>query len=232
MVGERGNPDEMPEYVFEFAKLTPFTIWLGSINYFDYISIDELSILDIDDIAIKLNYKLHVGYWIQFPRYGKPYQILRDEELMWFEDKILENRVIYFYLECIQPLQTFRGDELIPSQQLESQNLLYSDDEDNRAAADSEDNGVAADTKVNRAAATACYGDRPVNEKGDEEMTEEDAERAKSQRKNKGKYIAEEEEEAEEVEEEAETDKGDDLVESDLIVLDISYLYALTCFLN
>jgi hypothetical protein len=58
-------------------------------------------------------------------------------------------------------------------------------------------------------------------EEGDEELTEEDAERAKSQRKNKGKYIAEEEDEEEEAEEaeaeaeEAEDDKGDELVESD-----------------
>ncbi|KAK1591161.1 hypothetical protein Q3G72_003222 [Acer saccharum] len=153
--------------------------------------------LDLDDITIKLKYKLHVGYWIKLPGYGKPYQIVCDEELLWFGDKIPENWVIDLYPECIQPLQAFRVDELILSQQLESQDLLYSDDEDNRAA---------ADTEVNRAAAAA---------EGDEEMIEEDVERAKSQRKNKGKYIAEEEEEAKEVEEEAEANKGDELVEFD-----------------
>ncbi|KAK2658428.1 hypothetical protein Ddye_004961 [Dipteronia dyeriana] len=42
--------------------------------------------------------------------------------------------VIDLYLECIQPLQAFRGDELIPSQQPESQDLMYdiNDVEDNR----------------------------------------------------------------------------------------------------
>ncbi|KAK0606844.1 hypothetical protein LWI29_005126 [Acer saccharum] len=142
--------------------------------------------LDLDDITIKLKYKLHVGYWIKLPGYGKPYQIVCDEELLWFRDKIPENRVIDLYPECIQPLQAFRVDELILSQQLESQDLLYSDDEDNRAA---------ADTEVNRAAATAgCgnglvgFGDGPINEEGDEEMIEEDVERAKVKGKTRFDY--------------------------------------------
>ncbi|KAK1555515.1 hypothetical protein Q3G72_027498 [Acer saccharum] len=122
MVGERRNPDEVPEYgVDDLAIFFSFKVHHGeqfdvsmdnynggSINYFDYISLDELSMLDLDDIAIKLKFKLPVGYWIQLTGYGKPYQIVRDEELMWFGDKIPENRVIDFYLECIQPLQAFR----------------------------------------------------------------------------------------------------------------------------
>ncbi|TXG69519.1 hypothetical protein EZV62_004454 [Acer yangbiense] len=39
----------------------------GRIDYIDYVSIDELSLLDLDDIAIKLKYKLPVEYWIQQP---------------------------------------------------------------------------------------------------------------------------------------------------------------------
>ncbi|KAK1554926.1 hypothetical protein Q3G72_019195 [Acer saccharum] len=91
----------------------------------------------------------------------------------------------------------------MPSQQPESQDLLYSDDEDNRAVVDNKDNGAAeaADTEDG----PAGFGDGLVNEEGDEELTEKDTERAKSQRKNKGKYIAEE----------AEADKGDELVKSD-----------------
>ncbi|KAK0588317.1 hypothetical protein LWI29_037845 [Acer saccharum] len=230
MVGERRNPDEVLEYgtddlyIFFSFKVHhggQFDVSMdnyngGSINYFDYISLDELSMLDLDDIAIKLKYKLPVGYWIQLLGYGKPYQIVRDQELLWFRDKIPENRVINLYLECIQPLQAFRGDELMPSQQLESQDLLYSDNEDNRAVANNEDNWAAeaSDTEDR----PAGFGDGPVNEEGDEQLIEENVERAKSQRKNKGKYITEEEEETEEVEEEeeeAEADKVDELVESD-----------------
>ena len=33
----------------------------GSINYFDYISLDELSMLDLYDIVVKLKYKLPMG---------------------------------------------------------------------------------------------------------------------------------------------------------------------------
>ncbi|KAK1587371.1 hypothetical protein Q3G72_012209 [Acer saccharum] len=207
MVGERRNPDEVPEYgtddldIFFSFKVHhggQFDVSMdnyngGSINYFDYISLDELSMLDLDDIAIKLKYKLPVGYWIKLPG----------------------------------------GDEMMPSQQPESQDLLYSDDEDNRAVADNEDNGPAeaADTEdgptgfgdgpVDFCSGPAGFGDGPVNEEGDEQLIEEDAERAKSQRKNKGKYIieeaeeAEEEEEVEEEAEEAEADKVDELVESD-----------------
>ncbi|KAK3225343.1 hypothetical protein Dsin_005205 [Dipteronia sinensis] len=197
----------------------------GRINYFDYINIDELSMLDLDEIAMKLKYKLPVGYWIQLSRYGMPYQIMRDEELLWFGDKIPENRVIDLYLECIQPLQAFKGDELIPSQQPESYDLMYdtSDDEDNRASA------AASEIEVNRASAAAAdtedgptgfgnglagFGDGPpalgdgsasfgdgtagFNEQGEEELIVEDAERAKSKRKNNG------------VAEEAEADKGDE----------------------
>jgi len=41
----------------------------GSISFFDYVSLDELSLLDIDDIAVSLGYKLPMGYWIQLPGY-------------------------------------------------------------------------------------------------------------------------------------------------------------------
>ncbi|KAK3185127.1 hypothetical protein Dsin_032413 [Dipteronia sinensis] len=181
MVGERENLDEMPEYgsddldIFFSFKVHHgghFDVTMdnyngGRINYFDYINIDELYMLDLDKIAMKLKYKLPVGYWIQLPRYGKPYQIMRDEELLWFGDKIPENRVIDLYLECIQPLQAFKGDELIPSQQPESQDLMYdtSDDEDNRASV------AASDIEVNRALAVAAntedgptgFGDGPAD---------------------------------------------------------------------
>ncbi|KAK0578799.1 hypothetical protein LWI29_016394 [Acer saccharum] len=172
MVGERRNPDKVPEY-------------------------------GPDDLDIFFSFKVHYDgqfdvSMIQLPGYGKHYQIVCDEELLWFEDKIAENRVIDLNLECIQPLQAFRGDELILSQQPESQDLLYNHDEDNRATTYNKDNGAAEAVDIEEW--PASFGNRPVgfgDEEGDEELTKEDAERAKSQRKNKGKYIVEEEEEAE-----------------------------------
>ncbi|KAK3210710.1 hypothetical protein Dsin_015416 [Dipteronia sinensis] len=81
MVRERENPDEVPEYgsddldiFFSFKvhhgghfDVTMDSYNGGRINYFDYINIDELSMLDLDEIAMKLKYKLPVGYWIQLP---------------------------------------------------------------------------------------------------------------------------------------------------------------------
>ncbi|KAK3194490.1 hypothetical protein Dsin_025800 [Dipteronia sinensis] len=37
------------------------------INFFDYLNLNELSMLDLDDIALELGYKLHMGFWIQVP---------------------------------------------------------------------------------------------------------------------------------------------------------------------
>ncbi|KAK3183748.1 hypothetical protein Dsin_031034 [Dipteronia sinensis] len=37
----------------------------GTISFFDYVSMDELSLLDMDDIAMELTYDLLVGYWIE-----------------------------------------------------------------------------------------------------------------------------------------------------------------------
>ncbi|KAK2645923.1 hypothetical protein Ddye_021118 [Dipteronia dyeriana] len=81
MVGERDNPDDVPEYgpddldIFFSFKVHhggQFDVTMdnyngGQINYFDYISIDELSMLDLDEITMKLNYKLPMGYWIKLP---------------------------------------------------------------------------------------------------------------------------------------------------------------------
>ncbi|KAK1557118.1 hypothetical protein Q3G72_018308 [Acer saccharum] len=61
--------------------------------------------------------------------------------------------------------------------------LFMGDDEDNRATIDNKDNGAAEAADTENGA--AGFGDGPVNEEGDEELTEEDAKRDKSQRKNK-----------------------------------------------
>ncbi|KAK4840631.1 hypothetical protein QYF36_014324 [Acer negundo] len=89
------------------------------------------------------------------------------------------------------------------------------------AAADTEDGPIGFGN------GPACFGDGPINEEGNEELTEADVERAKIQRKNKGKYVAEseeeaekEEEEAEEVEEKAKADKDNDDGSEDLGSLD------------
>ncbi|KAK0586338.1 hypothetical protein LWI29_005213 [Acer saccharum] len=104
----------------------------GTISFFDYVSMDELSLLDMDDIAIQLQYRLPVGYWIEVSGYEKPFNIGTDHDLMWFKDKIPHNRVLDLYIEPIQAVQTVIGNELILSQQQESQEHLYSfsDDEE------------------------------------------------------------------------------------------------------
>ncbi|KAK2635121.1 hypothetical protein Ddye_029913 [Dipteronia dyeriana] len=55
----------------------------GAVSFYDYVSLDELSLLDLDDIAMELGYKLPVGYWVQVDGYGKPYNISSDQQLMW-----------------------------------------------------------------------------------------------------------------------------------------------------
>ena len=56
----------------------------GSECFYDYVSLEELSMLDIQDIAIELGYNLPMVYWIQLPGYGKPFILDSDKDLMWF----------------------------------------------------------------------------------------------------------------------------------------------------
>ncbi|KAK1581406.1 hypothetical protein Q3G72_005768 [Acer saccharum] len=149
MVRARKNDDEEPPYdpddlenYFSFrvhhggefdGKMENYIG--GTISFFDYVSMDELSLLDMDDIAIQLQYRLPVGYWIEVSGYEKPFNIGTDHDLMWFKDKIPHNRVLDLYIEPIQAVQTVIGNELILSQQQESQEHLYSfsDDEEQPA---------------------------------------------------------------------------------------------------
>ncbi|KAK2645522.1 hypothetical protein Ddye_020717 [Dipteronia dyeriana] len=64
----------------------------GTISFFDYVSMNELSLLDMDDIVVQLEYKLPVGYWIEVSGFGKPFNIGIDQDLIWFKDKIPHNR--------------------------------------------------------------------------------------------------------------------------------------------
>ncbi|KAK1574861.1 hypothetical protein Q3G72_000539 [Acer saccharum] len=135
MVGERENIDEVPEYGPDgIDRFFSFRVHHG--GHFD----DSM----VNYNGGRIDY---IDYSIRFSSHDMESPIT-DKELLWFEDKIPENKVIDLYIECIQPLQAFRGDELIPSQHPESQGLLYeiSDDEDNGAAAHTEVNRAAADT--------------------------------------------------------------------------------------
>ena len=99
----------------------------GAVNFYDYISLDELSMLDLDDIATELGYTLPVGYWIQVKGYGKLYSIANDQQLIWFAEKIPASRVVVLFLELIvplqeipleeDPLQEVEGNELVPYQE-------------------------------------------------------------------------------------------------------------------
>lgn len=44
-----------------------------------------------------------------------PFNITCDQDLLWFRDKILVDRVVDLYVEHIKALQTINGNELIPS---------------------------------------------------------------------------------------------------------------------
>ncbi|KAK3224980.1 hypothetical protein Dsin_004842 [Dipteronia sinensis] len=87
----------------------------GSESYYDYVSLDELSMLDIDDIALELGYSIPMGYWIEVLGYGKPFIIGCDLDLLWFQDRIPKNRVVDLYLQPINPLQVVSGIEYLPS---------------------------------------------------------------------------------------------------------------------
>ncbi|KAK3221572.1 hypothetical protein Dsin_008597 [Dipteronia sinensis] len=79
---------------------------------YDYGSLDELSLLDIDDIAISLGYKLPMGYWIQLSRHGMPFNIACDQDLLWFGDKIPGDRVITDDHNGAQPAEEGDGPEV------------------------------------------------------------------------------------------------------------------------
>ncbi|KAK1575081.1 hypothetical protein Q3G72_002382 [Acer saccharum] len=99
----------------------------GAVSFYGYITLDKLSMLDLDDIAMELGYTLPVGYWIQVKGYGKLYSIANDQQLMWFAEKIPASRVVVLFLELIvplqevpleeDPLQEVEGNELVPYQE-------------------------------------------------------------------------------------------------------------------
>ncbi|KAK3206900.1 hypothetical protein Dsin_020946 [Dipteronia sinensis] len=114
----------------------------GTFDFFDRVSLEELSLLDIDDIAIKLGYKLLVGCWIGVEGYRAPFNIGNDQQLMWFADKIPHSRVVDLYLE---PMQEVKRNEMISSQQPESQYHNFGETGDDNGAEADNDNGAEAD---------------------------------------------------------------------------------------
>ncbi|KAK1560930.1 hypothetical protein Q3G72_032472 [Acer saccharum] len=85
----------------------------GSECFYDYVSLDELSMLDIEDIAIELGYDLPMVYFIQLPGYGKPFILDSDKDLLWFQDRIPVNRVVDLYIQHVLPLNVVTGKELV-----------------------------------------------------------------------------------------------------------------------
>ncbi|KAK1557822.1 hypothetical protein Q3G72_032609 [Acer saccharum] len=95
MVGARTNGEEQPQYDPDVTEdLFSFRVHHGeefngnmdnyigeTLSYFDYVSLDELSLLDLDDIAMEQGYKLPVGYWIQVEGQRQPYNIRNDQQL-------------------------------------------------------------------------------------------------------------------------------------------------------
>ncbi|KAK3218549.1 hypothetical protein Dsin_012519 [Dipteronia sinensis] len=81
IVGPWKEDDEQPQYDLDDPDiLFSFRVHHGGgyddemENYmevggggFDYLNLDELSMLDLDDIALELGYKLPARYWIQMP---------------------------------------------------------------------------------------------------------------------------------------------------------------------
>ncbi|KAK0578500.1 hypothetical protein LWI29_011424 [Acer saccharum] len=96
MVGARKNDEEQPQYDLDVTEdLFSFRVHHGeefngnmdnyigeTLSYFDYVSLDELSLLDLDDIAMEQGYKLPVGYWIQVEGQIQPYNIRNDQQLV------------------------------------------------------------------------------------------------------------------------------------------------------
>ncbi|KAK3228726.1 hypothetical protein Dsin_000607 [Dipteronia sinensis] len=99
MVRARKNGEEQPQYDPDVTEdLFNFRVHHGgefngnmdnyiggTLSYFDYVSLDELSLLDLDDITIELEYKLPVGYWIKVEGHREPYNIGNDQQLMSYE---------------------------------------------------------------------------------------------------------------------------------------------------
>ncbi|KAK1589251.1 hypothetical protein Q3G72_031983 [Acer saccharum] len=164
----------------------------GSTSYYDYVNLDELSMLDIEDIAIELGYSMAMGFWIQVPRYGQPFIIARDLDLLWFQDKIPDNRVVDLYMQPIHALQVVSTMELLPSQEGETSNVPYEgvSDGPTKAFVDGPDEDRNRTSKV--------------NEECDEALIREFADRA-GKRRNKGKQVAEED-----ISEEDITDDGEE----------------------
>ncbi|KAK0586977.1 hypothetical protein LWI29_015579 [Acer saccharum] len=176
MVEARSSEDEQPQYSpDDIDNFFTFKVHHGGgfdgqtgkyngvkISFINYVSIDELSLLGLDDIVVSLGYKLPVGYSIDLPEFGKPFNIVCDQDLLWFGDKILDNRVVDLYLYSIEPLQTDVDDEV-------DLNV------EGGAQVDAEDNGhdVVGDRYD-------FVGHRPtwVNEECYVELLREDAERA------------------------------------------------------
>ncbi|KAK0597192.1 hypothetical protein LWI29_022767 [Acer saccharum] len=128
--------------------------------------------MDIDDIAMELGYKLPMGCWIEVEGYGEPFNIGNDQQLMWFVDKIPYSRVLNMYLEPIVPLQEVKGNELIPSQQPESQYHSYE-------LSDDEENHVDVGFNGEYGAAGVDHGPNKDNKDGDNHATGVDSGEAK-----------------------------------------------------
>ncbi|KAK0603737.1 hypothetical protein LWI29_008090 [Acer saccharum] len=81
--------------------------------------------LDIENIVIELGYSMLMGFWIKVAGYGKPFIIACDKDLLWFHNRILENRVVDLYLQPMHVLQVVTCKELIPSQERETEDQWY-----------------------------------------------------------------------------------------------------------
>ncbi|KAK1576789.1 hypothetical protein Q3G72_016481 [Acer saccharum] len=84
MVGARKNGEEQPRYDPDDTELLQLQ---GA------LCLKELSLIDIEDIAMELGYTLPMGCWIEVEGYGEPFNIGNDQQLMWFVDKIPYSRV-------------------------------------------------------------------------------------------------------------------------------------------
>ncbi|KAK0601218.1 hypothetical protein LWI29_022257 [Acer saccharum] len=85
----------------------------GSECFYDYVTLDELFMLDIEDIAKEMGYNLPMVYYIQLLGYGKPFILDSDKDLMWFHDRIPVNRVVDLYIQHVLPLNVVTGKELV-----------------------------------------------------------------------------------------------------------------------
>ncbi|KAK1553267.1 hypothetical protein Q3G72_031866 [Acer saccharum] len=141
---------------------------------------DEQPVSDPDDSENFFTFRVHHGgYWIQLSGYGMPFNIACDKDLLWFGDKVPQDRVVDLYVERIEPLQTIDGNEFIPSQQPESQVHSYgiTDDDHNGAQAAEEGDGseVFGDGPQVDGVGPEVFGDGP----------HVDGERAERDRKGK-----------------------------------------------